>query len=900
MSTGPEIRPRQPQTFPMQSFSFAPPNMGVGTDKKNYVFVDEHNRHKRLKVMRACEGCRKRKIKCDAATTNQWPCASCKRLKHHCIPPALNYDRAHTGTGHVSGLERVLDFDNSDGSDDDDYSHPAGAPQVSELQDSHEQMHGAYGAVLGPFNTPPYSDKAFSQHEYAYDDISSMPLNIPAPSYRDHNSYNPSQSNSLPLPNDPNWLKEQYSTAELSDVLGELKINENGVAPYISQQKRSLAETPAYEEFEVKLPTASTSSGATVRIPPDLMPSEEQCMEWFEIFFTHIHPYVPVISKPYFYQQWRSSRRSISPLILEAIFACAARMSNDPAQGAQWLALASNHEDCFMDVPRLSTIQALLLLLKARESAHKRGYYFRSWMAMKKLVTMAHDLELHEHYAVHQAGRDCGSDPTECLIKTRIWQNIFICEMMIGGPQGRTDMGIDPDTVDLNIQRPLPGIDSSDYQISRQFTYFARKVRCVRSMHDIKTSASKTQQKDFAADARFISLGTILAKWLQDLPRDIQVIFPDDETPPWLPSHFVGNMHSYYHLSVIMLHRPQLELLSSPNSHNDPRWRREMSICQAAAKAMCRLQEGILQTFGIPGLVCMQRGINFVMYAVLTCVNIHLVCITNPLEEYNSDAKDYLTRSMRILEICIAAWPVPEMQPRIDAFKEAFSADSNRPFELKRSFPYGSPSSSGTFQPSPPPEGHMNHPIQSHHDSHGQQTTQLSYHAQPITPPISAGFDTSKENPMSPASMPMMQQQHLPLQTSSMDVGWNPAPIFSSWNTAFGLPATVMASATTPMPQQSSPPLFPPSSLSSAMSSLQTHQLYPEQSFSMPSDIPSLSRVQTAPQQPAYASPAPSFVTPSMWRDTVASTYDPGALKRRHWDTDSDFVNNPGQVKRPR
>ena len=55
---------------------------------------------------------------------------------------------------------------------------------------------------------------------------------------------------------------------------------------------------------------------------------------------------------------------------------------------------------------------------------------------MKKLVTMAHDLELHEHYADHQAGRDCGSDPTECLIKTRIWQNIFICEMMIGGPQG--------------------------------------------------------------------------------------------------------------------------------------------------------------------------------------------------------------------------------------------------------------------------------------------------------------------------------------------------------------------------------------------------------------------------------------------------------------------------------
>ena len=401
----------------------------------------------------------------------------------------------------------------------------------------------------------------------------------------------------------------------------------------------------------------SPNSTSTVRIPPELMPPDEQCMEWFNIFFTDIHPYVPVISKPYFLQQWRSNRRSISPLILEAIFACAGRLSEDPAGGAQWLALASSkfsfcvlrtwlmqfleHEDCFMDVPRLSTIQALLLLLKARESAPKRGYYWRSWMTVKKLVTMAHDLELHEHYGEHQAGRNCGSDPTECLIKTRLWQNIFICEMMIGGPQGmsqrgseglpklvlivragRTDMGVDPESVDLSIQRPLPGIDSSDYQISRQFTYFVRKVRFVRSMHDIKTSA---KGDGFAFDPKFKNLSNSLTKWHEELPRDLQITFPDDETPPWLPSHFVGNTHSYYHLTVIMLHRPQLQALSSPNSYNDPAWRRQMAICYGSAKALCRLQEGILHNFGIPGLVCMQRGINFVMYAVLTCVNIQLV-----------------------------------------------------------------------------------------------------------------------------------------------------------------------------------------------------------------------------------------------------------------------------------
>ena len=44
-------------------------------------------------VMRACEGCRRRKIKCDAATTNTWPCSACTRLKLHCVPPTVNQDR---------------------------------------------------------------------------------------------------------------------------------------------------------------------------------------------------------------------------------------------------------------------------------------------------------------------------------------------------------------------------------------------------------------------------------------------------------------------------------------------------------------------------------------------------------------------------------------------------------------------------------------------------------------------------------------------------------------------------------------------------------------------------------------------------------------------------------------
>jgi hypothetical protein len=98
--------------------------------------------------------------------------------------------------------------------------------------------------------------------------------------------------------------------------------------------------------------------------------------------------------------------------------------------------LIVEHEESFKDVPRLSTIQASLILLKAREGAPKRGYFYRSWMTVVNVVAMAKDLNIHEHKADHDAGQPCGSSAYECVAKTRIWQMLYVLEAMIGGPQG--------------------------------------------------------------------------------------------------------------------------------------------------------------------------------------------------------------------------------------------------------------------------------------------------------------------------------------------------------------------------------------------------------------------------------------------------------------------------------
>ena len=347
--------------------------------------MDEHNRHKRLKgsfedddmtvlqclilptVMRACEGCRRRKIKCDAATTNTWPCAACVRLKLQCVPPTVNYDRTHSTASHIPGLERVLDFDNSSGGSGDEDYHSASivsnAYHVENPSEMLNQSQAAYTSGTDAFHTSPYVEKMEGRSHMAYENIPSLAMSVTDSTYQNHSTFQIPRSLSMPVSTQPvengsAWTQEDVSAENLSEALGELKIDETGVgllsrvfaktmtnlniAPYIFQQKKTLAEAPALEEYEINLPTISSGSGATVSIPPELMPGREQVMQYFDIFFTKIHPYVPVISKSYFYGQWHRNPKSISPLLLEAIFACAGRMSDDAAQGAKWLAVASS------------------------------------------------------------------------------------------------------------------------------------------------------------------------------------------------------------------------------------------------------------------------------------------------------------------------------------------------------------------------------------------------------------------------------------------------------------------------------------------------------------------------------------------------------------------------------
>lgn len=115
-------------------------------------------------------------------------------------------------------------------------------------------------------------------------------------------------------------------------------------------------EEPAVEDdddFQVMLPPAP-GPGSKIRIPPELMPEDADALNYIDAFFTHVHPYVPVLNKAIFLHQWHTNRDAISPLILEAIFALGGRLRDDPSDGQQWIALSSSRLLRVQWTPRLN------------------------------------------------------------------------------------------------------------------------------------------------------------------------------------------------------------------------------------------------------------------------------------------------------------------------------------------------------------------------------------------------------------------------------------------------------------------------------------------------------------------------------------------------------------------
>jgi hypothetical protein len=174
--------------------------------------------------MRACEGCRRRKIKCDSATTNTWPCAACVRLKVECVPPTTNFEKEPAAPGiHVFELQKSYSYPQSSPS-------LSGAPRFNTIQ--LQNFQDSENALPSP-----YSESTFYRNEFTPDTQVDLAKSdqLSVDSDQDlANSihYQDSEGVSRPQTMEKQWSPDS-SVQHLETAFGDLKVEVEGTGMYI-------------------------------------------------------------------------------------------------------------------------------------------------------------------------------------------------------------------------------------------------------------------------------------------------------------------------------------------------------------------------------------------------------------------------------------------------------------------------------------------------------------------------------------------------------------------------------------------------------------------------------------------------------------------------------------------
>lgn len=186
--------------------------------------------------MRACEGCRRRKIKCDAATTNAWPCAACIRLKLNCVPPTVSYDKDFNGSQTFELEPKPLEYVQDSPSQHDYPRH-----QVMSQGMQHQMPPSMPGAAPAIYQSSPYMDQQ-PQEALHYQSMAQPQMPQQNMNYTPQQPYSQSSAPApamtmTPPESEPHWRSDSVSS--LSDALGELKIDHTAIGTRLSHIVRN-------------------------------------------------------------------------------------------------------------------------------------------------------------------------------------------------------------------------------------------------------------------------------------------------------------------------------------------------------------------------------------------------------------------------------------------------------------------------------------------------------------------------------------------------------------------------------------------------------------------------------------------------------------------------------------
>ncbi|KAG0209654.1 hypothetical protein BGX28_010170 [Mortierella sp. GBA30] len=395
------------------------------------------------------------------------------------------------------------------------------------------------------------------------------------------------------------------------------------------------------------------------------LPPRDLADHLIECYFTFVHPYMPVLHRPTFMRQYRSTDPSMRPpgVLLNAMFAIASRYSTHPeivgldpeSFGDEYFDRAKRLTDFEYELPRQSSIQALLLMTIYRFTSAKSGG--RVWVMLGMAIRMAQDMGMHRNSARWHL------PPLETELRKRLWWACYVMDRWVSSCMGRPlaiddiDCDIDyPSAVEQDWADPdgkagSPDDDSEKTKEESSFAlrYFIENIKLAQIIGQILQrvySATTRSHGPGQVSSTVAELDTLLTKWLLALPPDLKY---DHTIEPAKLDRWVATIHCSYYTVLILLHRPFMvpsALTKSKLLESMP----SLNICISAANSLTHLFERITQDDSIKYCSC------FSTYEAFTASLIHLTNSASIDIRLQSQARKSLVKMIAYMKALGARW----------------------------------------------------------------------------------------------------------------------------------------------------------------------------------------------------------------------------------------------------
>ncbi|KAI7863417.1 fungal-specific transcription factor domain-containing protein [Spinellus fusiger] len=573
----------------------------------------ERSHAKKNKVARACDECRRKKVRCNGGQ----PCVRCRKALFQCfyskVAPKRGPPKQYVETlePRLRRVESVLD------------SLTLNPGDTSVSTDIHNALEKDYS----------YSGNT------AYLPSTTVTTTATATTANNNNSsHNNSNSNnnsavighsienwslkSLPKANDTaHYLSfvplsnVYHSTAHTSSIA----VSTIGQGLYIKEWKGRIDRIPSPAEPYVEgCFTALSDTEAALRT--EQMVTSFINFELIQVYFDHIHPHFPILHK----NNFQSSTKELSSLLLKTIYCLSTQWQEthqaNTHRDSQSLSHRYYQEVCLLlddytDAPRLSTVQSLLLFIKYHEHTWKSGYVWRTRYYFQIIVRMVKDLGL-----MKELPRGLQVSPWKLEQRRRVYWVVYTYDIWLS-----LELGSQPsfNTAQCTVTYPSLQVEEVQQQPDQDdtlphFHWIAKIVyiqgKVLQFLRNKYTVGHPLEEEEQVNKLRYETsdLGADMTTALGDLPENLNYTMSASQ-------YTLSFAYVTYHTLLILLHRPYAFSKTTP--HKD--CYEQQKLCLLSALAITQMIEQAIQSGGVLCFEYMPRGVQQVIYCLSTTVTIY-------------------------------------------------------------------------------------------------------------------------------------------------------------------------------------------------------------------------------------------------------------------------------------